>query len=204
MSQPTHYEVLALPQSLLEDSKKDQIPILLKQAYHRALLRHHPDKAPKQPSSSHKPLSLTPSSSSSNTTNNTSQPTYTIDQITTAYTILSSPKSRSEYNIYIRNNLTNNNTTSSTPTTFQTGIETLDLDDLASEESTATGETTWFKPCRCGNERGFAFGEADLEEAGDLGELIVGCQDCSLWLRVCFAVVEEEEEEGEERTADDK
>lgn len=117
---------------------------------------------------------------------------YTIDQITTAYTILSSSKSRSEYNIYIRNNPTN--TTASTPTTFQTGIETLDLDDLDSEESTATGETTWFKPCRCGNERGFVFGEADLEEAGDLGELIVGCQDCSLWLRVCFAVVEEEEE----------
>lgn len=74
----------------------------------------------------------------------------------------------------------------------------MDLDDLDSDESAATGETTWFKPCRCGNERGFVFGEADLEEAGDLGELIVGCQDCSLWLRVCFAIVEEEEEEEEQ------
>lgn len=57
---------------------------------------------------------------------------------------------------------------------------------------------TWFKPCRCGNERGFVFGEVDLEEAGDLGELIVGCQDCSLWLRVCFAMVEEDENEKDE------
>lgn len=186
MSQPTHYEVLALPQSLLEESKDDQIPILLKQAYHRALLRHHPDKAPK-PSTS---LTHTPSSSHT-VTANSSQPTYTIDQITTAYTILSSPKLRSEYHIYLRNLPTN--TTSSTPSAFQTGIETLDLDDLASDESATTGETIWFKPCRCGNERGFVFSEPDLEEAGDLGELIVGCQDCSLWLRVCFAVVEEEE-----------
>lgn len=191
MSQPTHYEVLALPPSLLEDANDDQIRTLLRQAYHRALLRHHPDKAPKPKSSTltHQPASTT----TTTTTRSTSQPTYTIDQITTAYTTLSSPKSRSEYNIYIRNNLAN--TTSSTPSTFQTGIETLDLDDLASDESAATGETTWFKPCRCGNERGFVFGEADLEEAGDLGELIVGCQDCSLWLRVCFAIVEEDEED---------
>ncbi|KAJ4394700.1 hypothetical protein N0V93_003919 [Gnomoniopsis smithogilvyi] len=184
MSQPTHYEVLALPQSLLEESKDDQIPTVLKQAYHRALLRHHPDKAYK-PSSSH-----THQPSSISTTTNSSQPTYTIDQISTAYTTLSSPKLRSDYNIYLRNLPTN--PTSSTPSAFQTGIETLDLDDLASDESVATGETTWFKPCRCGNERGFVFSEADLEEAGDLGELLVGCQDCSLWLRVCFAVVEEE------------
>ena len=34
---------------------------------------------------------------------------------------------------------------------------------------------------------------------GDLGELMVGCADCSLWLRVHFAVAEEEggEEDGE-------
>lgn len=184
MSQPTHYEVLALPQSLLEESKDDQIPILLKQAYHRALLRHHPDKALKPNSS------LTDPPSSITTT--TSQPTYTIDQITTAYTTLISSRLRSEYNVYLRGLPTN--TTSSTPSAFQTGIETLDLDDLASDDSVATGETTWFNPCRCGNERGFVFSEADLEEAGDLGELIVGCQDCSLWLRVCFAVVDDEDD----------
>lgn len=189
MSQPSHYEVLAIPPSLIEESRDDQIPSLLRQAYHRSLLRHHPDKAPK-PNSSLKHLS------SSSTTTNSSQSTYTIDQITTAYTTLSSPKLRSDYNISLRNLPTN--PTSSTPSAFQTGIETLDLDDLASDESAATGETTWFKSCRCGNERGFVFAEKDLEEAGDLGELIVGCQDCSLWLRVCFAVVEEDDEAEDE------
>ncbi|KAJ4414678.1 Diphthamide biosynthesis protein 4 [Gnomoniopsis sp. IMI 355080] len=193
MSQPSHYEVLAVPPSLIEESKDDQIPTLLKQAYHRALLRHHPDKAPK-PNTSLKTLS------SSSSTTNSSQSTYTIDQITTAYTTLSSPKLRSDYNISLRNLPTNS--TSSTPSAFQTGIETIDLDDLESDDSAATGETTWFKPCRCGNERGFVFVEADLEEAGDLGELIVGCQDCSLWLRVCFAVVEEEEDDDEDNEED--
>lgn len=190
----SHYEVLSLPQSLLDESKDDQIPTVVKQAYHRALLRHHPDKAPLKPSSSSSPSTTTAS------------PAYTIDQITTAYTTLSQPSPRATYNAYLRTLPTN--TTSSTPSTFQTGIETLDLDDLASEESASppTTTTTWFKPCRCGNERGFVFGEADLEEAGDLGELIVGCQDCSLWLRVCFAVVEEEEDDGvaeEEGLADE-
>ncbi|CAN8099569.1 unnamed protein product [Discula destructiva] len=188
MTEPTLYEVLSLPQTVLDEAKDDQIPIIVKQAYHRALLRHHPDKAPVKPTTSY-------SSPSTNTAK-----TYTIDQITTAYSTLSRPTLRAAYNIHLRTlpAATAINSTS-TPSTFQTGIETLDLDDLASDESTdgtttSTTTTTWFKPCRCGNERGFVFGEADLEEAGDLGELIVGCQDCSLWLRVCFAVVEEEEE----------
>lgn len=183
MTTPTHYEVLSLPQSLLDGSKDNQIPTIVKQAYHRALLRHHPDKAPQKPTISS--TSSTPSSSPC--------ATYTIDQITTAYTTLSRPSLRVEYNARLRT-LPSTNPTSSTPSAFQTGIETLDLDDLASEEVTCT--TTWFRPCRCGNERGFIFGEADLEEAGDLGELIVGCQGCSLWLRVCFAVVDDDEEEG--------
>lgn len=38
------------------------------------------------------------------------------------------------------------------------------------------------------------FGEDDLEEAADYGEVMVGCLDCSLWLRVHFAVVDGEED----------
>lgn len=198
MSQPTHYEILCLPQSLLEESKDDQIPTLLKQAYHTALLRHHPDKAHKSKSS----LKGTPSSS----TTSALRPVYTIDQITTAYTTLSSSKLRSDYNNHLRTLPAN--ITTSTPSSFQTGIETLDLDDLASDESPVTGELTWFKPCRCGNERGFVISEADLEETGDLGELIVGCQDCSLWLRICFAIVEADDvasgADGQDRKGQDE
>lgn len=175
MTQPTHYEVLALPKALLDDATTDQAPILLKQAYHRALLRHHPDRT----GAANQPLKSTPT------------PTYTIDQITLAHITLLSPALRSEYNARLR---TTASRTAQQSSKFQTGIETVDLDDLECAEG--GGEepgTRWFRPCRCGNDRGFAFGEADLEEAGDLGELLVGCLDCSLWLRVCFAVVEEGE-----------
>lgn len=46
--------------------------------------------------------------------------------------------------------------------------------------------------------RGYVFGEGDLEEAADFGEVMVGCLDCSLWLRVHFAVMEEDDGDGEE------
>ncbi|KAF3768943.1 hypothetical protein M406DRAFT_355088 [Cryphonectria parasitica EP155] len=185
-TEPTHYEVLSLPQTVLDDSSREQVLPVIKQAYHRALLQHHPDKAPAAARSTKKPAN--PSLASSP---HQHQPTYTVDQITTAYAILSSPALRSKYDAHLRTAASRSHQSRST---FQTGIETIDLDDLSSTTSERTGDVEWFRPCRCGNERGYLFGEADLEEAGDLGELIVGCQDCSLWLRVCFAVVEEGED----------
>lgn len=183
MTQPTHYEVLALPKSLIDDATPDQIPFIVKQAYHRALLRHHPDKSTKATSPS------LPSSAS------TSPPAYTIDQITHAHATLSNQALRSAYDAQIRTTNANANPDAA----FQTGIETLDLDDLTYHD---TGpEPQWSRSCRCGNPRGFVVGEADLEEAGDLGELLVGCQDCSLWLRVYFAVVDDEDGERNVGTA---
>lgn len=188
MTEPTHYEVLAIPKSLIEDSSKEQIPKIIKQAYHRALLRHHPDKT------------NTPHRTGASTTTSPSSPPPTVDQITRAYTTLSHPGERTAYDRHL--SLTRNPTTPSSggggggDTAFQTGIETVDLDDLDYTEDDACETTRWHRSCRCGNEQGFAFGEDDLEEAGDLGELVVGCQDCSLWLRVCFAVVEDDVDDG--------
>lgn len=189
MTEPTHYEVLAIPKSLIEDSNKDQIPRIIKQAYHRALLRHHPDKT------------NTPHRIGTSTTTSQSSPPPTVDQISRAYTTLSHPGERTAYNRHLA--LTRNPTGPSPSgggggdgdAAFQTGIETVDLDDLDYTEDDPPGATRWHRGCRCGNEQGFAFGEDDLEEAGDLGELVVGCQDCSLWLRVCFAVVEDDDDD---------
>lgn len=64
--------------------------------------------------------------------------------------------------------------------------------------STASNEKdkdTWYRPCRCGNERGFALTEEDLEENADLGEVLVQCADCTIWLRVCYVVAEDDDEE---------
>lgn len=201
MTEPTHYEVLAIPKSLIEDSNKDQIPKIIKQAYHRALLRHHPDKT-----NTPQRTGTATTTTTTTTANTSSSSPPTVDQITRAYTTLSHQGERSAYDRHLA--LTRNPTAPSadgsrdTSTTFQTGIETVDLDELDYTEDAARATTRWHRSCRCGNDQGFAFGEDDLEEAGDLGELVVGCQDCSLWLRVCFAVIEDDVDGGD-RTGDD-
>ncbi|KAJ4860785.1 CSL zinc finger domain-containing protein [Trichoderma breve] len=169
LSSPSHYEILGLTPTLL-NSQHDP-STLIKQAYRRALLRHHPDKA----------AAATPSVSLS-----ASSPSqlYTIDQITQAFTILSSPRQRSTYDANLR--LTRANGDGS-EARFQTGIENVDLDDLQFDE----GEERWYRSCRCGNDRGYSFQESDLEEVEHEGVLMVGCHDCSLWLKVHFAVVDE-------------
>jgi len=166
---PTYYEILGLSLSIID--QQDNPSQFIKRAYRRALLSHHPDKKP-----------------ASKPTTNTS--TFTIDQISTAYAVLSNPSSRTSYDkLLLTATTTANNPAASQ---FQTGIETIDLDDLAHDGE----QTQWYRPCRCGNERGYRFNEEDLEDASDLGELMVGCVDCSLWLRVQFAVVDDEDDEG--------
>lgn len=154
----THYEILSLTPSMLDAAGSD--PALIKRAYRRALLQNHPDKTTQQ-----------------------SQPSYSIDQISAAFSVLSSPKQRDEYDTSLKLAKTEDDEFAR----FQTGVENVDLDDLEFDEE----QERWFRSCRCGNERGYTFQEGDLEEAGDDGLLMVGCQDCSLWLRVHFAVVEE-------------
>jgi curved DNA-binding protein CbpA len=213
---PTYYEILNLSPSALSSLDPTSAAQLIKRAYRRALLNHHPDK--KGPNRGHRPLSSTtnttipPASSSSSSS-------YTIDQISTAYATLSHPSQRQAYDLSLHSITTT--TTGRTgpgglgggpePGLFQTGIETLDLDDLDYEEYVDTATTNsssngaesitttrWYRSCRCGNPRGYHFTEADLEEAADLGELMVGCADCSLWLRVHFAVVNDDDDEGDD------
>ncbi|OAA43200.1 Diphthamide biosynthesis protein 4 [Metarhizium rileyi] len=166
---PTHYEALNLTPALIDDSP--DAARLIKKAYHRALLRNHPDKT----ISSAKPPNAH---------------VYSIDQITAAFTVLSSLRQRTEYDAELRraHALPGSAGPGSGPRClFQTGVENVDLDDLPYDES----KERWYKSCRCGNETGYLFGEEDLMEVEDEGELMVGCQDCSLWLRVHFAVVED-------------
>ncbi|KAG5962195.1 hypothetical protein E4U58_003982 [Claviceps cyperi] len=187
---PTHYTILGLTPSVLDFSHQNgpSPSALLKKAYHRALLRHHPDK--QAPSSSSSLPSCSPSSTSlsSCTAQDTTASTsgvYTIDQIATAFAVLSSPTQRTSYDAELRQS---GPAVSSARPEFQTGVENVDLDDLPFEE----GMERWYRACRCGNERGYLFSEEDLGEVEDEGVLVVGCQDCSLWLRVHFAVVNED------------
>ncbi|KAG5928532.1 hypothetical protein E4U53_002635 [Claviceps sorghi] len=167
---PTHYTILGLSPAILDGQQHH--PTLLKKAYRRALLRHHPDKNPSPyPESPRAPVDSKPSPD-----------VYTVDQIATAFAVLSSPGQRAEYDAGLRQSQA---LARPAGPKFQTGVENVDLDDLSFD-----GETErWYRSCRCGNDRGYLFGEDDLVEVEDEGALLVGCQDCSLWLRVHFAVV---------------
>ncbi|RDA83269.1 hypothetical protein CP532_0989 [Ophiocordyceps camponoti-leonardi (nom. inval.)] len=72
----------------------------------------------------------------------------------------------------------------------RTGVENVDLDDLPFDEDGGR----WYRSCRCGNDRGYSFDETDLADVAEEGLLLVGCLDCSLWLRVHFAAVDDEED----------
>src|SRR5438105_3322378 len=76
-----YYTLLGLPPP--SNSVSLLSPQTIKRAYHRALLRHHPDK-------SHSNPSIPPSTS-------TPKEAPSIDDLTLAYTTLSSPSLRSTY-----------------------------------------------------------------------------------------------------------
>jgi DnaJ-class molecular chaperone len=201
---PTYYEILSLsPSALTSQSSSDPTPTadLIKRAYRRALLNHHPDK---KGSNTNPPNSHSHSHSHSHHTQQqpTGTPTtFTIDQISTAYATLSRPTLRQAYDrtLLQQTHRHSEGQSAGQAAEFQTGIETVDLDDLDCEDYSdqncgeGENETRWYRSCRCGNPRGYQFAEADLEDAADLGELMVGCADCSLWLRVHFAVVDEDD-----------
>lgn len=185
VSQPclaaSHYQVLGLPKELRSVHRLSQN--LLKAAYRRALLRNHPDKA----GSLHTPRTV-----NVNTSGLRENATFSIDEITQAYAILSNPQLRSEYDreLKLRESATAGSTFTETEK-FRTGIEVVDLDDLDFDSDNGV----WFRSCRCGDEQGFQIREEDLEEAVEDGELNVGCKGCSLWLKVLFGVVEEVQDE---------
>jgi curved DNA-binding protein CbpA len=176
----THYEVLGLPSSL--DSAGALTPQLLKAAYRRALLLHHPDKVQQIVALDGAPERTSQRNSSSN---------YTVDQITKAYSVISAPKLRAQYDRELALQSQKTGTYSSQEKDiFRTGIEVVDLDDLEFDDQ----ESLWYRSCRCGDERGFLVREEDLEEAADDGELNVGCKGCSLWLKVLFGVIDADAE----------
>ncbi|EHK96889.1 putative Diphthamide biosynthesis protein 4 [Glarea lozoyensis 74030] len=112
---------------------------------------------------------------------------YSIDQISEAFNVLIDARSRADYDKDLElQGQTNDIGGVGNQQNFHTGIETMDLDDLETEE----GQGIWYRGCRCGETRGFLIVQRELEEAVDDGEIDVGCRGCSLWLKVLFAVID--------------
>lgn len=165
----THYTTLNLPPP--SPSTPPPTSEAIKLAYRLALLTHHPDKTaiPKSP-----------------TIPKANQPS--IDAIKLAYAILSDPLTRAEYDRAI---LLAIKTEGTRQKSFHTGEEVVDLDDLAYDE----GEGIWYRACRCGEDRGYVVTERQLEDEEAKGgrEVVVGCKGCSLWIRVGFGIVEDDQ-----------
>ncbi|OJJ79191.1 uncharacterized protein ASPGLDRAFT_94220, partial [Aspergillus glaucus CBS 516.65] len=172
-----YYTILNLPFTSSATLTKQQ----LKLAYHRALLRHHPDKT--NAKEDHLAQQTPDRDSDTQPTN-----AYTIDQITTAYKTLSSPSLRSEYDRALRLDRAKIVEREKNGTVFHTGLEVVDLEDLVEDDSDNNGEGVWYRGCRCGDERGFMVTEGDLEREVEGGEVVVGCRGCSLYMKVLFAV----------------
>ena len=206
------YQILSLPSPLQGGQDNTLSPKQIKLAYHRALLKHHPDKANtgKQQvttantttTNNEEKKNCAHSPPTTNTNTNTNTYTYTIDEITTAYRTLTSPHLRAEYDRSLRLDRLKNAAAhggKADGVEFRTGLEVADLEDMSFEErgdGDGDDDSFWYRECRCGDKRGFLITEHDLEKEMDHGEIVVGCRGCSLWMKVLFAV-EDDNGDGE-------
>lgn len=174
----THYEVLGLVNYLHGPISKD----VVKAAYRKALLQHHPDKGFSQHPRVNRSLSLLSHSGT--------PPTYTIDDISLAYKVLADPIARADYNRQLDLQTTSGQIArSKKESVIHAGIETFDLEELDYNEKSST----WHRPCRCGTAQGYRVSECQLEQEAGHGEVYVGCEGCSLWIRVLFEIEESAE-----------
>ena len=164
-----YYQVLGL-ESVQHASRLP--PQDVKAAYKRALLHYHPDKNcfGSTDRSHYPPEKLS----------------VAVDDVALAYKVLSEPRLRFEYDRWLLTKRLGENPGSTIEKPLHTGLESVDLVDVSYDSETST----WRRGCRCGDEQGFIVSEVELEKNTEEGELIVGCNGCSLWLRVLFGVEE--------------
>lgn len=160
-----HYAVLGL-----ENKRHDaQLSMeALKLAYRQALLAYHPDKAPTQRQGAEHSGASAPS----------------VDSISTAFRVLSDPVQRRAYDQL--HAARTNRQHGGRPPSDGPGTEVVDLEDLNYDEAAGV----WSRTCRCGSKPAYVVSESDLEAGAAIGEVAVGCQGCSLWIRVQYGVAE--------------
>jgi len=144
-------------------------PDILRTAYRRALLLHHPDKVVAQKAIQE--------------SREVPKHHFTIDQIAEAYATLSDPVLKSSYDeglLRTKARLVANERSGN-----GTGLETFDLEDLEFDDSSQK----WSRKCRCGGS--YSVSEQELEEVASEGEVVAGCHGCSLCIRITFDTASE-------------
>jgi diphthamide biosynthesis protein 4 len=180
MSYPKdYYRVLSLEAPKHNSSDYHNSTEEIKKAYRNALLTAHPDKVQASKESAKK----------KSTSGKTLKNLYTIDDVKEAFAVLGDKQKRAEYDRWIAAQPAQPSDTASggLSADFVLGLDLLDLSDFISVD-----EMEWTRTCRCGADRAFKIREEELEEAERRGEkeVLVGCEGCSLWLRVGFDVEE--------------
>lgn len=167
-SSPDAYTVLSLPSSsqsyLLSNAT-------IKEAYRNALLVHHPDKR-----SGNNEYVLNP------------KIIKTIDAITEAYRLLSTPELRSQLDKKLATKASIPGPSKGDDEQVAVEADSIDLDDMLYDADSQS----WSCKCRCGIDDAFVVRSNDLEEneaaPNEQSELLVACQGCTLWLRISYII----------------
>lgn len=136
--------------------------------------------------------------------NETKHTTTTVDDIVLAYKTLSNPSARTEYDRSLLSSQREGLPLHlfGRPTTkdgrLDPGCEVVDLDDLSFDEE----RSSWYRGCRCGDDKGFVVTEAELEESAAERVVVTGCRGCSLWLQVEFEAADGDDDGGTVRGED--
>jgi len=175
------YRILGLPSPLSGRYVGTQ---QIRAAFRHALLLHHPDKA----------ASIVGWNDASPLTPRQKSAKHSVDEICHARDVLTDPNLRQEHDQFLAQNAplsSANAAVSNGSLATSEQVESVDLDDMEYSEATQT----WTRVCRCGNAKAYEVSEDDLASATSQGcrEISVGCDGCSLHIRVLFETEDEHE-----------
>jgi len=175
------YSILGLPSPLSGRYVGTQ---QIRAAFRHSLLVHHPDKA----------TDIVGWNDASPLTTGQKSAKHSVDEICHARDVLTDPSLRREHDHLLAQNAPLSSGSAgvfngSLATSEQ--VESVDLDDMEYSEATQT----WTRVCRCGNAKAYEVSEEDLTSATCQGsrEISVGCDGCSLHIRVLFDTEDEHE-----------
>lgn len=134
----------------------------IKLAYHSLLLKHHPDK-------------------NIHLKQYTNTDSVDIALIKEAYTILSSPPSRAQYDASLKEHKEGTKTLGPRP------AQVVSLEEFTQLSLEGIGDA-WEYPCRCGGS--YRISESDMEK----GQHLVGCRSCSEVIWAGYEVQEGDED----------
>lgn len=191
---PTLFEVLAVSPQSFEGQDPTAQTKIARQAYRRALLKHHPDRQRQQSNEN-----AAATSDSSSTSSESPSQHFTVDQITEAYTVLSDAQERRKYTRTLRSQTktTSSGSASTNPRRKRrsraSGLETVDLDHDLSWDGK---RRLYYRACHgCGTARGFSLKEDEIEDENEEDdEIILECSGCETEMRVLVPALADDDD----------